>query len=203
MKSVVVFREDGEIEYVVENAYHPIMDAHAAALKRNAEVIFLYDGRPQFEPRRPPAMTTYPKPKMIRFSSPNKTWFRKVSKNVQHHLMVVECELSTTRPPAPRARYCRICSFSSPFKRENRFFCILPGLQDASLGCAIRPCCIVAFRVVNHSYHTTESDLACDRLRGALVATCATALVSAALLSPDALLDLGAGYAIRSFSSAT
>ncbi|KAG3212747.1 hypothetical protein PC129_g16295 [Phytophthora cactorum] len=88
-------------------------------------------------------------------------------------------------------------------KRENRFFCILPGLQDASLGCAIRPCCIVAFRVVNHSYHTTESDLACDRLRGALVATCATALVSAALLSPDALLDLGAGYAIRSFSSAT
>ncbi|KAG2954514.1 hypothetical protein PC128_g8996 [Phytophthora cactorum] len=60
--------------------------------------------------------------------------------------------------------------------------------------------------VVNHSYHTTESDLACDRLRGVVGDTCVTALVSAALLSPDALLELGAGPssdAIRSFSSAS
>ncbi|KAL4145079.1 hypothetical protein PRNP1_012753 [Phytophthora ramorum] len=71
MKKVVVFREDGTVKESRES-YTFIQAEHDAASERKAEVLYLYDGPPQFEPDLPS--------KMVCFASPNKNWFGTVSK---------------------------------------------------------------------------------------------------------------------------
>ncbi|KAL4087934.1 hypothetical protein PRIC1_012365 [Phytophthora ramorum] len=71
MKKVVVFREDGTVEESYEG-YAFIQAEHDAASERKADVLYLYDDPPQFEPNLPS--------KMVCFASPNKNWLGTVSK---------------------------------------------------------------------------------------------------------------------------
>ncbi|KAG7390764.1 hypothetical protein PHYPSEUDO_006883 [Phytophthora pseudosyringae] len=72
MQEDVVFRADGSVERSSRES-HKVMDAaRKAALERKDEVLYLYDGPPDFDPPFPF--------KMVCFASPNETWLRMVSK---------------------------------------------------------------------------------------------------------------------------
>ncbi|KAF4041134.1 hypothetical protein GN244_ATG06666 [Phytophthora infestans] len=72
MKEAVVFRGGADCGSASGSSHQFIRDAQVAALKRKDEVLFLYDGPPDIEPKMPS--------KMVCFASPNEQWLSKVSK---------------------------------------------------------------------------------------------------------------------------